>query len=91
MDIINEICDTFVGDYVYAWAVPARPAPYDYPSHNSSAEQVFSTWHYKPATKLFSLTPSSAAYMSAWDRDNIYRQAINVWLITWYVVPYPRL
>jgi len=84
MDVALEICDTFVTDYVFAALVPARPAPYDYPNFKANGtDQTFSAWQYKPATSLFSLQPSQAAYMSAWPRDNIYRQAITIYFITW--------
>ena len=87
MDVVLEVIDTFIGDYVYAWAHPVRPAPYDYhnAATNNGTDQTFSAWHYKPATAFFSIEPSQAAYMSAWPRDNIYRQAISLFLITWWV------
>ncbi|KAH7041126.1 uncharacterized protein B0I36DRAFT_379945 [Microdochium trichocladiopsis] len=84
MDVVLEVAETFVGDYVYAWAHPARPAPYDFPNQtNQTAQQVFSTWTYKPSSTYFTLEPSQYAYMSAWDRDNILRQAISLFFITW--------
>ncbi|KAK8056590.1 c-5 sterol desaturase [Apiospora rasikravindrae] len=73
MDIVNEVFDTFVGDYVWAKLLPVRPAPYGYPSAtNVSAAQAFPSWQYEPATKFFSIEPSPAAYGSTWDRDNIF-------------------
>lgn len=84
MDVVLEVAETFVGDYVYALAHPARPAPYDFPSQtNQTSQQVFSTWSYKPASTYFSLEPSQYAYMSAWDRDNVLRQAVSLFMITW--------
>lgn len=85
MDIVNEIFDTLLGDYAYAKLMPMKPAPYDFPrSTNATGEtQVFSSWQYEPATKYFSLEPSQYAYMSTWPRDNIYRQSLNLFLITW--------
>ncbi|KAK8138930.1 C-5 sterol desaturas-like protein [Apiospora sp. TS-2023a] len=65
MDIVNEVFDTFIGDYVWAKLLPARPAPYEFPSAtNVSAAQAFSSWQYEPATRFFSIEPSSAAYGS---------------------------
>jgi Delta7-sterol 5-desaturase len=89
MDIILELVDTFVGDFLYAGLLPARPAPYDFPlaTAANATSQTFSTWQYKPATALFSLEPSQYAYMSAWPRNNIFRQAISLYLITWYGPP----
>lgn len=86
MDVVLEIVDTFAGDYLYAFCHPARQAPYDYPSPPSNetiSQQVFSTWAYKPATSFVSFEPSQYAYLSAWPRDNIYRQTLSLFLITW--------
>ena len=79
MDIVNELYDTFIGDYMFAWLFPASPGSYD----NSLTTNT--SWQYEPATKYFSIPPSQAAYMSAWPRDNIYRQMVNLFLIAWLV------
>lgn len=36
------------------------------------------------------LEPSPAAYQSAWDRDNIYRQSVSFFAILWFVHPTSR-
>lgn len=46
-------------------------------------EAARSSWQYEPATPYLSFEPSQAAYMSRWDRDNIWRQAISLYAITW--------
>lgn len=80
MDIVLEVLDTFIGDRIYANLIPA-------PSlnilGNSTSVKSHSTWSYKPATSYLYLEPSEAAYMSAWSRDNIYRQSISLFMITW--------
>jgi lathosterol oxidase len=85
MDIVLEVLDTFVLDQAYALLLPARPAPYDYPDHASTnaSAQTFSTWQYKPSTDYFQLEPSQYAYMSTWPRDNIFRQGISLFFMTW--------
>ena len=86
MDVVLEVTDTFMFDYMYAWLLPAKL--HDFPDHvaaNASA-RAFSTWQYKPATVFLSLEPSEAAYMSAWSRDNIFRQSVSLFLIMWYVL-----
>ncbi|ROV98934.1 hypothetical protein VSDG_03653 [Cytospora chrysosperma] len=86
MDVILELTDTFVGDYLYAKAHPARPAPYDYPyppSNETVSQQVFTAWTYEPSTQYISFEPSQYAYLSAWPRDNIYRQALTLFMIIW--------
>ena len=85
MDIVLEFTDAFITDYVYAYFLPKRPAPYDYPNAANVSAQTFSSWSFKPATKFISVEPSQAAYMSEWDRDNPIRQATTLFFITWYV------
>jgi Delta7-sterol 5-desaturase len=85
MDIVLEFADRYAFDQLYAWLLPVRPPPYDYPNMQSNASnQAVPTWHYKPASAFLSATPTEAAYMSAWPRDNIVRQYISLVLITWY-------
>lgn len=87
MDVVLEVLDTFVGDYVYANLHPARHASYDFPpppSNETVAGQVFSSWTFKPATHWFSFAPSQYAYQSAWPRDNIFRQIISLYFTVWY-------
>ena len=86
MDIILELTDTFIADYIYAWAHPARATLYDFPETTNATAQTFSAWTYKPATSYISVQPSEAAYMSAWPRDNLYRQLITLYFIVWYVL-----
>ncbi|KAI1634149.1 hypothetical protein F4809DRAFT_543817 [Biscogniauxia mediterranea] len=84
MDVVLEVADTLIGDYIYANLHPLPPAPYNYPNSTSaSTERVFSSWQYKPACHFFELEPSQYAYMSVWDRDNIYRQGITLFMVTW--------
>jgi lathosterol oxidase len=49
------------------------------------AESAFtsSAWQFTPATSYWSLQPSEYAYMSRWDRDNIYRQTLSLYFTTW--------
>lgn len=91
MDIVLEVTDTFVLDYMYAWALPAREAPLGYPDNfATNATQKLTAWQYKPATSWFSLEPSPAAYGSLLPRDNVARQFISFSLIFWFVYT-PRI
>ncbi|KAJ2906700.1 c-5 sterol desaturase [Zalerion maritima] len=86
MDVVLEVMDTFIGDYIYATFHPAKPAVYDFPdvaNTTSAAAQHYSDWSYKPSTAFFQLEPSDYAYMSAWSRDNIFRQGLTLFFITW--------
>jgi lathosterol oxidase len=87
MDVILEAFDTFVADHVYAYLLPVQPAPYDFPktSATNSSVPVLNSWTYKPATQFVQFTPSQAAYMSSWPRDNPLRQFMTLFSITWYV------
>nr|POE65075.1 delta(7)-sterol 5(6)-desaturase [Quercus suber] len=42
-----------------------------------------SGWQYTPASQSFSLQPSEYAWQSRWDRDNIWRQAVSLYAVTW--------
>lgn len=87
MDIALEICDTFAFDYAYAKLFPARTIPYDLANGALSnfTAKAASSWQYEPATSLFSLEPSNAAYATSVPRDNIFRQFVNLFLMTWLV------
>ncbi|KAI1777865.1 C-5 sterol desaturase [Hypoxylon cercidicola] len=79
MDVVLELTDTFIGDYAYAYALPAR-TPYDLLDNTNATT---SQWEFKSANPYFTVQPSKYAYMSMWDRDNIYRQAITLFMVTW--------
>lgn len=88
MDIALEIVDSYVFDYIYSAVLPVQPRPYDLKDGlaNSSTYDyaAASPWRFEPSNALFQLQPSEAAYTSQWTRDNIYRQAISLFFITWY-------
>lgn len=81
MDIVLEVTDTFLWDYLYAWALPAHPAPLGLGLSNDTT--IGNGWEYKPSTSVFSLQPSQAAYQSSLPRDNMYRQGFSLFLIIW--------
>lgn len=95
MDIVLEVADTFIFDYIYSSLLPA--APLAFPSSNATFSSVkqeptsfalpAATWQYEPATKYFSVQPRQAAFESAWPRDDWRRQLLTLYLITWYAVP----
>lgn len=91
MDVILEIFDTFVFDPIYASLLPLSPKT-GFPalSSNSSfstfphhgAGSLTNGWSYTPASQSLHLTPGDSAYLTQWPRDNLWRQAINLYLIT---------
>jgi lathosterol oxidase len=43
---------------------------------------IRSTWQWEPASQFLSAEPSEHAYLSQWDRDNIFRQSITLFIVT---------
>ncbi|PKY06887.1 hypothetical protein P168DRAFT_265660 [Aspergillus campestris IBT 28561] len=90
MDIALEIWDTFIADRLYASLLPASlSSSVTLPGFNNAANSTLSLFGaskpfaYEPATQWIYLEPSKYAYMSAWPRNNIYRQALSFFLIVW--------
>lgn len=42
-----------------------------------------SGWEFQPASQYLSVQPSEYAYMSRWDRDNIFRQSMSFFILVW--------
>ncbi|KJZ75120.1 Putative C-5 sterol desaturase [Hirsutella minnesotensis 3608] len=90
MDVVLDLYETFIGDHIFALLHPAQVTAHDAISAqgggewtpNPSSGQAIRC-DYQPATKYFSVTPSPALCMSAWPRENIYRQGINLFLMFW--------
>ena len=98
MDIVLEIADSFLFDPLYATVLPAHTSALAANATLSSIQQEPTsyalppaTWQYQPATKYFSVQPSKYAYMSQWPRDDWRRQALSLYLITWYAIRAPSL
>ncbi|KAI7412343.1 sterol delta 5,6-desaturase ERG3, partial [Hortaea werneckii] len=103
MDIVLEVCDTFLFDKLYASVLPINPAVATFDpistisaslkgyDANATFDQATYTdsglarsgWQWEPASSYFNVEPSEYAYMSRWDRDNIYRQFISLYILTW--------
>ena len=83
MDIALELVDHFVLDYAYSAVFPAHPAAFKVAGMNVTTAQTLSSWEYKPTSFLFYLEPSVYAYSSSIPRDNVFRQAFSLFLITW--------
>lgn len=92
MDFILEGFDTFLFDPLYATLFPATSysALKNVANATISSREIPATFRnnfvYEPSSKYLSLTPSSYAYTTSWTRDDIGRQALSLFLITWYVV-----
>lgn len=94
MDVVLEVFDLLIGDRLYAATLPATLTTSLSPALSTLVEDANNTlalfgdasaFKYKPATTYLYIEPSKYAYLSAWPRDNIYRQAFSLFLITWCV------
>ncbi|PYI23299.1 sterol delta 5,6-desaturase ERG3 [Aspergillus japonicus CBS 114.51] len=90
MDIALEVWDTFIGDRLYSSLLPlSLSSSITIPGVNTAVNSTLSLFGaskpyvYEPATQLFYLEPSKYAYLSAWPRNNIYRQFLSFFLIVW--------
>ncbi|KAE9978448.1 hypothetical protein EG328_001446 [Venturia inaequalis] len=89
MDFILEGFDTFLFDPLYATLFPATSysALKNVANATISSREIPATFRnnfvYEPSSKYLSLTPSSYAYTTSWTRDDIGRQALSLFLITW--------
>jgi len=100
MDVVLEVFDQYLGDRVWAYLLPAFPLAQSvllpsksdllqpngtYSSMRQAATGVSSAYTYHPASQYMSFEPSDFAYMSQWDRNNIWRQAASLFTLTLYV------
>ncbi|KAL2862984.1 sterol desaturase family protein [Aspergillus lucknowensis] len=90
MDIALEIWDTFIGDRLYSALIPTSLSSTvsvpGFPTTTNTTLSLFGAskpFVYEPATQLIYLEPSKYAYLSAWPRNNIYRQFLSFFLIVW--------
>ena len=88
MDIVLEICDTFLFDRLYAALLPASTPSSSRP-FIKDATATFSSMRELPTAiartnRLFQLEPSKYAYISHWERDNVWRQGISLYIVTSY-------
>ncbi len=103
MDIVLEVLDTYALDRLYATLLPASTALFPFnavkQAAGATANATFSSmrelpthtsYEYHPASQYLQLQPTEWAYMSAWDRNNIYRQIISIFTIGWWGTSPPR-
>ena len=89
MDVVLEIFDTFLFDRFYATIAPTYTTSYTQHAIKNATTFTFASLPEVPTAiartnQLFHLEPSKYAYMSQLGRDNIYRQGVSLYLITWY-------
>ncbi|KAI4200650.1 MAG: hypothetical protein LQ350_003791 [Teloschistes chrysophthalmus] len=88
MDIVLEIFDTFLFDRLYASAFPALNTANSKDGVQFAATSTFSSMRelptaYHSPTQFWTLEPTKYAFMSEWPRDDIWRQTLSLYLITW--------
>jgi len=88
MDVVLEVFDTFLFDRFWTTVYPASSWKYteniveDATTTLSSMRELPTAIH--ASTQFFRLEPSRYAFMSEWPRENIWRQFLTLYLITWY-------
>ncbi|KAL8898623.1 MAG: hypothetical protein Q9192_001982 [Flavoplaca navasiana] len=88
MDIVLDVFDTFLFDRLYATAFPRSFVAGASPKVIEDATATFSSMRELPTAvrslnQFWNLEPSQYAVLSAWPRDNIWRQTLSLYLITW--------
>lgn len=72
MDVILDLLDTFVLDRFYAWALPGAPG--------EGGPGPLLNQH---VNVYYPLQPSKWAEASRWKRDNMARQSLTLFLLSW--------
>lgn len=89
MDVVLEVFDTFLFDRLYATVLPSSMVSYNRTIGFKNVNPTLSSMREiptglpAPSNFLFQLEPSEYAYMSAWPRENLWRQGLSLYLITW--------
>lgn len=73
MDVILDLLDTFLLDRFYAWALPGAPGQ----------EGVTDPLLNQHVNLYYPLQPSKWAEASQWKRDNMMRQALTLFVLSW--------
>ncbi|KAI9844106.1 MAG: c-5 sterol desaturase [Sclerophora amabilis] len=91
MDVVLEVFDHLAFDRLFATLLPAHSsaaspfldAKAGAHATLSSARELPTGYRYHPASHYLQLEPSQWAYMSQWPRDNVYRQTVSLYIISW--------
>ncbi|GAB1217880.1 Delta(7)-sterol 5(6)-desaturase erg3B [Aspergillus terreus] len=84
MDVLLDVLDTFVFDRLYATLFPVSPAVlHSQTTHGVSQNGTELASVNTHINRYISLEPSEWAAKSTWSRDNIYRQFLSLFLMTW--------
>ncbi|EKG16215.1 Fatty acid hydroxylase [Macrophomina phaseolina MS6] len=90
MDVVLEAFDTYLFDYLYSVALPSPAVHLGQPAASNATYSAIpempapaQAWQWEPASRYLSFPPTDYAYRSSLTRDNMYRQALSLFLITW--------
>lgn len=78
MDVVLDVLDTFAFDRLYATLLPATQAQL------ALNKDLLPTYNQNIGNYI-SLSPSTWAVRSSWLRDDVKRQALSLFFITWCV------
>jgi hypothetical protein len=78
MDVFLDICDTFFFDRLYASILPRTDFP-----NNDTLQNIGVEAYNQHVQLYYPLQPSEWAASSSWKREDLCRQALSLFLITW--------
>ncbi|KAF2720594.1 ERG3, C-5 sterol desaturase [Polychaeton citri CBS 116435] len=67
-----------------SYADPHANATWEHQAAGYEGGSSRSGWQYTPASQHVSLVPGDYAYLSKLDRDNVYRQSLSLFIMTWF-------
>lgn len=76
MDVVLDVLDTFAFDRLYSTVLPASA------TQLAVNKEAFPTYN-ENVNRYMTLSPSDWATRSSWARDDVRRQALSLFLITW--------
>lgn len=77
MDVVLDVLDTFAFDRLYSSLLPASQAQL------ALNKEAFPTYN-QNVGRYVTLPASDWATQSSWARDDVRRQAVSLFFITWY-------
>ncbi|MCJ1307018.1 c-5 sterol desaturase [Agyrium rufum] len=88
MDVVLDLFETFLFDRLYATLLPSSKVnatasyAHDVATSTFTSMREMATPAYQPPSQFLHIEPSKYAYMSAWPRENLYRQGLSLYTIT---------
>lgn len=94
MDFVLEGFDTYIFDAIYAFLFPwpgSSTGSLKAAAANSTTGSIVGDgrplltngYVFQPASKYWQFSPGEKAYLTTWPRDDVWRQAVSLYFITW--------